>query len=144
MRAIYCFPLLFVSWPALSAVQDAAVSYLDAIQVIFSLFAILALIYFLSAFFRKTNLVQARGNNVIKVLASLALGNKERLLLVQVGEEQILLSTGSSGINKIHSLKKQIQPQDSTQAAWGEDRNFSSMLGKVLGGRGNGNEGKSS
>ena len=45
---------------------------------------------------------------VIRTLAVLSLGNREKLLLVQVGEEQLLLGVTNQKITFLHELKTPI------------------------------------
>ncbi|HFB64277.1 MAG TPA: flagellar biosynthetic protein FliO [Aeromonadales bacterium] len=48
------------------------------------------------------------GNGLIKILSYLPLGTREKLILVSVGDEQILISSSPQGISHIHTLQKNI------------------------------------
>lgn len=52
----------------------------------------------------------------LRVLASLPLGVRERLLLVQVGEQQLLLGVTPSGISLLHTLETMLPETTSNSA----------------------------
>lgn len=86
----------------------AGLSSFQAFKVIFALLFVLGLIFLLANFLRRVNFASFQNRNVINILATMALGSKERLLLIQVGEEQVLLSQGHGNIRKLHTLSKNI------------------------------------
>lgn len=45
-------------------------------------------------------------NNALQVVGSLSLGQRERIVVVQVGDEQLVLGVTSSQINTLHLLPK--------------------------------------
>ncbi|MGH8354860.1 MAG: flagellar biosynthetic protein FliO, partial [Pseudomonas sp.] len=61
------------------------------VQLLLGLLLVVGLIFLLAWLLRRVQQIGPRGGQVIKLLASQALGPRERLLLVQVGGEQILL-----------------------------------------------------
>ncbi|WP_440904037.1 flagellar biosynthetic protein FliO [Catenovulum sp. SX2] len=76
--------------------------------MLFGLCATIAIIYALAGLARKTNLGQFK-NSTMQVLAVLPLTAKEKLLLVQVGDSQLLLGVTSQSINL---LKEFSEPLD--------------------------------
>lgn len=68
----------------------------------------IAIIYLLAGLARKTNLGQFK-NSTMQVLAVLPLSAKEKLLLVQVGDSQLLLGVTGQSINL---LKEFTEPLD--------------------------------
>ncbi|EWH09733.1 flagellar protein FliO [Catenovulum agarivorans DS-2] len=76
--------------------------------MLFGLVVTIAVIYLLAGLARKTNLGQFK-NSTMQVLAVLPLSAKEKLLLVQVGECQLLLGVTGQSINL---LKEFSQPLD--------------------------------
>ena len=77
--------------------------------------------------------VQRLGPNngkVIKIVATQALSPRDRLVLVQVGNEQILLGLTPGRITPLHVLKEPVQvPGTSTQAT----PEFAKRLMEILG-----------
>jgi flagellar protein FliO/FliZ len=69
---------------------------------------------------------------MIRIVSSLALNSKDRLLLVQIGEEQILISASPGRIGKVHELQAPVDPAsfDSLQKTRG--RSFNSLFTQVL------------
>lgn len=82
-----------------------------AAQVILGLVVVVGLMLLLAWLARRTNLVpNSLGNQgAIHNLAVQSLGSKEKLLLVQVGEEQLLLGITSQQITCLHKLTTPIQ-----------------------------------
>ena len=67
-------------------------------QLTLSLVAILALIFAISWVVKRFKLAGPRGRGGITVLDELAVGPRERILLIRVGESQVLIGVGSSGL----------------------------------------------
>lgn len=129
--------ILLMLAPLKAAAADTAVaapSFSQAFQVVLALLLVLGLIALLATFFRRMNFIQGQGRNVISVLATMAVGNKERLLLIQVGDDQILVSQGHGDIRKIHTLTRHVDVQDTDRLAQGGG--FQRILDNLLERRG--------
>ena len=61
------------------------------VQLLLGLLLVIGLIFLLAWLVRRVQQIVPRGGQVIKVLATQALGPRDRLVLVQVGNEQVLL-----------------------------------------------------
>jgi len=83
---------------------------MDASSMILSLLMVLALIIISALVLKRFNLTQ-QSSNQLKVVASLPLGAKERILVVQIGEEQLVLGVSSQQISLLKSLEKPIDIQ---------------------------------
>lgn len=71
---------------------------------LFALALVLGLIFGLAWLARRMpGLAGMRGNG-LRVIASTPLGARERLVVVEVGEQQLLLGTGASGTRLLHVL----------------------------------------
>lgn len=86
-------------------------SSLDAVSMIISLLIVLALIV-VSAFILKKFNLQQSSNSQMKVVSSLSLGAKERLVVVQVGKEQLLLGVGQQQVTLIKTLEEPIEVKE--------------------------------
>ncbi|MGI2012792.1 flagellar biosynthetic protein FliO [Shewanella oncorhynchi] len=71
------------------------------------LILVLLLIFALAYLLRRFNLVPTT-NGVLKTIAATSLGQKERLVLVQVGEQQYLLGVSSQQVSLIDKLAEPI------------------------------------
>jgi flagellar protein FliO/FliZ len=67
---------------------------------------------------------------VIKVVASQALGPRDRLVLVQVGGEQILLGLSAGRISPLHVLSEPVHLPDGEPASAEFAQRLMELLGK--------------
>lgn len=79
----------------------------DAGSMILSLLMVLALIFVSALVLKRFNFTQ-QNNGQLKVVASLSLGVKERLVVAQVGEQQLVLGVTTQQITLIKSLEEPI------------------------------------
>jgi flagellar protein FliO/FliZ len=66
-------------------------------QLTLSLLAIVALILAISWALKRLKLTAPRGSGAMAVVDELSLGPRDRILLVRIGESQVLLGVGASG-----------------------------------------------
>lgn len=78
------------------------------LQMVLSLGIIIVLILFCAYAVRKVNFARVRSDNAIKIVASLSLGAREKLVLIQIGGQQILFSMTPGAINKIVSFDEPV------------------------------------
>ena len=94
-------------------------------DVLFALIAVLALVFVLAWGMRRMQGFAGGGNHHVRVIAQVALSTRERLMLVEVAGEQILLGVGSTGIRTLHVLKEPIDEADQSDTrpfrAWLQD-----------------------
>ncbi len=93
--------LSLFSFPALSQSSGATVGTIASIFL--SLFLVVALVFALGFVMRRFNVTQS-GSAQLKPVASMMLGNRERLMVVQVGEEQHLLGITAQNISHLSKL----------------------------------------
>ncbi|MGL5947518.1 MAG: flagellar biosynthetic protein FliO [Aeromonas sp.] len=86
-----------------SEVSRSVFASVDMSQWLLSMLLIIGLIVALAWLMKKTKLANALGGAHIKVLATVPLGAKERLLLVDVGGEQVLLGVTAQQITALHT-----------------------------------------
>jgi len=77
---------------------------MNAVSMILSLFIVLAVIVVSAYLLKRFNIIQNTTQD-LKVVASLPLTAKEKLVVVQVGEKQLLLGVTNQQINLIESLE---------------------------------------
>ena len=101
-------------------------------QLVGALVLIVAAIAVLAWFLRRVPGVTPPTAGLIRILAVRSIGARERLLLVQVGSEQILLAVTAAGVQLLHTLA---HPIDSPpEEPWSGD--FASLLERLkTGGR---------
>ena len=81
---------------------------LDAMSMIISLLMVLALIIVSAWILKKFNLAN-KSVSGMQVISSLPLGHKEKLVVVQVADEQLLLGVSAQQINLIKTLEKPLE-----------------------------------
>lgn len=82
------------------------------LQVTFSLALVLAAVFAAAWLVRRLRGFGKFGVNVIQVVADAPLGTKERAVLVQVGEQQLLLGVTPGQVNLLHVLAQPVSPPD--------------------------------
>lgn len=85
-----------------------ATGYLS--QLVGGLVLVLLAIVILAWFLRRVPGVATPGLGAIRILAVRAIGARERLMLVQVGSEQILIAVTAAGVRHLHTLAQPIEP----------------------------------
>ena len=100
-------------------------------QLVFGLLLVLGLIFFLAWLLRRVQQAGPAGKGqVIELIGSRALGPRDRLMLVQVGNEQILLGLSPGTITALHVLKEPVQVPGGTEKATPE---FAQRLMELMG-----------
>jgi flagellar protein FliO/FliZ len=78
-------------------------------EVAFALIVVLAAIFVIAWVVRRMRLVGNRVGGAIDVLADVPLGQKERAVLLKVGNQQILLGVAPGRVNTLHVLAEPIE-----------------------------------
>ena len=100
-------------------------------QLVFGLLLVLGLIFFLAWLLRRVQQAGPAGKGqVIELIGSRALGPRDRLMLVQVGNEQILLGLSPGTITALHVLKEPVEVPSTSEKATPE---FAQHLLRILG-----------
>jgi flagellar protein FliO/FliZ len=99
-------------------------------QLLLGLLLVIGVIFMLAWLLRRVQAIGPRGNQVIKLLASQALGPRDRLVLVQVGGEQVLLGLSAGRITPLHVLKEPVHLPDSEPASNEFAQRLMELLGK--------------
>ncbi|AUZ47440.1 flagellar biosynthetic protein FliO [Pseudomonas orientalis] len=98
-------------------------------QLLLGLLLVIGLIFVLAWLMRRVQRIGPGNAQVIELVGSRALGPRDRLVLVQVGEEQILLGITPGRITPLHVLKTPVDAA-TTGAATPE---FAQRLMELLG-----------
>lgn len=100
-------------------------------QLVLGLLLVLGLIFFLAWLLRRVQQAGPAGKGqVIDIVGSRALGPRDRLVLVQVGNEQILLGLSPGTITALHVLKEPVQVPSAEQATPEFAQRLMELLGK--------------
>jgi len=112
---------------------DTAVSVQDPLamtnlwQLTLGMIAVLGLILGIAWLLKRTGRFQMAAGGGLRVLGGLSMGTRERVVLLQVGETQLLLGVAPGRVQTLHVLDK---PLDSGKQGAGP--RFSEQLGRLL------------
>lgn len=127
--------------PLFAAPQATAVPATGAgsfVQVTIALAVVLAAVFAAAWLMQRLRSFGGGQAGSIKVITSVALGPKERAVVVQVGKQQLLLGVAPGRVSTLHVLAEQLNGQDlaaPTVSSTGQPDvpNFKSLLRKSLG-----------
>ncbi|WP_193452159.1 flagellar biosynthetic protein FliO [Pseudomonas nitroreducens] len=85
-------------------------------QLLLGLVLVVGLIFLLAWLVRRVQQVVPRGNQSIRLISSQALGPRDRLVLVQVGEEQVLLGLTPGRITALHVMRQPVHAAETEPA----------------------------
>ncbi|WP_213941449.1 flagellar biosynthetic protein FliO [Pseudomonas sp. dw_612] len=129
LSALAAEPVATATAAAAPAVSSGVAGQLT--QLVFGLLLVLGLIFFLAWLLRRVQQAGPAGKGqVIDIIGSRALGPRDRLMLVQVGNEQILLGLSPGTITALHVLKEPVHVPSATEKSTPE---FAQRLMELLG-----------
>jgi len=120
-------------------------------EMLFYLMLVVGLIFFLAWLVKKVGYNNASQNHLMKVTACLPLTTKEKLMVVQIGEEQIVIGVAPGFVGHITALKSPMDSSDTDSIVnhsvisdthtgtkkidESNSNSFSTMLAKILKGQ---------
>ena len=121
--------------------SPAAVGAGSLTQVTLSLLLVLGIVFAAAWLTRRLRGFGRFGNGALQVVTEISVGTKERVVLVQVGKQQLLLGVAPGRVNTLHVLDEPVVSQPSntllTPAADGttppHPTDFKSILKRSLG-----------
>lgn len=118
-------------WPMTALAEEGgadAAAYLA--QLIGGLALVVGAIVILGWVLRRTQGGLNRGSQAIEIVAARSVGTRERLMLIQVGNEQVLVGVAPSGMRTLHTLAQPLAAEEV------ENVDFSSALKRAVTRRG--------
>ena len=109
------------------AATDAATPTTDIVSMVLSLGMVVVLILVLAFFVKKLN-PNLTNNDEFKVIRSLPLGSRERLMVVEIDNAQHLLVVTPHSINYLHKLETPLTEKELPELA----KRFGKMLNPQL------------
>jgi flagellar protein FliO/FliZ len=97
---IVAFSLPVQAKPTTESLTSAS----SILSVFLSLLVVIAIIFAFAYVMRRFNVAQS-GNGQMRVIASLAAGTKEKIMVIEVGDEQHLLGITAHNINHLAKLE---------------------------------------
>ncbi len=118
-----------VATPAPVALTNSVLPLAGLLQVLVGLFLVLAAVAGAAWLLRRMAPGQALAGGVLKVVGAMAVGPKERVVLVEVGDTWLVLGVAPGQVNTLHTLSKQAVPGGS---AHGTPPLFSDWLKRAM------------
>ncbi len=116
---------------AKSAIEPGSADQL--IKVTLGLGLIVATIFLVAWLVKRMGYMQFGGSDQFRVVSSLVVGQRERLIIVEVGQEQIVVGVTPGRVSKLHTLARPIENPVRPQGQPG--RSFADRLKQALKGR---------
>ncbi len=88
--------------------MPSAIGAADVMGVGSGLVVVIAAIMLVGFWYSKSRAVHGSDNNVIKILATQTLGPKERIVLIEVADKQMVLGMTSSQVQTLHVFDESV------------------------------------
>lgn len=119
MRILILFFSLTLS-PLANAVQEKVATTLSSepvgfgnyLQMFLGLFIVVALIFGMAWFMRRMGNMRGMAAGNLKILGGLSVGQRERIVLIQAGNTQLLVGVAPGAIRTLHVLDELIPAND--------------------------------
>jgi flagellar protein FliO/FliZ len=130
---ICCFPLAVLAQQ--ESVEIAPVDPMSSLylaKLTGGLLLVVFIIFGLAWLMKRLNLSQHSQNGLLRIIAGLPLGTRDRIVLLQVGEEQILLGLSPGRIQKLHTLSNPLIFQQEQVSNTSFSQKFDRIMGKKV------------
>ncbi len=97
-------------------------------QLTLGMVVVLAIMLGLAWVLKRTGKFQMAAGGGLKILGGLSIGSRERVVLLQVGETQLLVGVAPGQVQALHVLEQPLETQ--AQASGG---GFADQLGRMMG-----------
>jgi flagellar protein FliO/FliZ len=108
VAVFYCplFAAAETARPAYTPTPPAAVSSGSVMQIIFSLILVLGAVAAAAWLMKRINLPQHGSASLLKVISGVAVGPRERVVLVEVNDTWLVLGVAPGQVRALHTLPK--------------------------------------
>ena len=124
-------PLIAPSYVLAAGPGSSGVSSVYLLKLFLALVFVLLIFLVLAKVVRQMNGVTGSASSgPLSIIASLSVGSRERIVILKVGEEQLLVGISPAGIVKLHNLDEAIEAEGLPLS-----NSFKSQLNSILGDR---------
>jgi flagellar protein FliO/FliZ len=113
-----------------------AVSSGGIMQIIFSLLLVLAAIVLVAWLLKRMNVAQQGAGHQLKVLGGVSIGQRERIVLVEIEDTWLVVGVGPGQIRTLHTLQKiedrGQRAEESSPNPQSSENKFARLLSSVL------------
>ncbi len=122
---LVCFTALAADPAAPAPVPGSASPVLDMFKVLLGLIVVLGVMAGVLWVMKRSGLGPAQGGGVVKIVGGVSVGNRERVLVLEVADQWIVVGVAPGSVNALANLPRQEQfaqaaakPQAGQFAAW--------------------------
>ncbi|MDH4283765.1 MAG: flagellar biosynthetic protein FliO [Gallionellaceae bacterium] len=129
-------------WPHLAFAEQAArpaytppppaVSYASMAQVIFSLLLVLVAFVLVARLLKRMNMPRQGAGSLLKVVSGVAVGQRERIMLVEVNDTWLVVGVAPGQVRTLHTMPKAELPELKGDSQAVADSKFQGWLKKVM------------
>lgn len=135
--------LLFIAPASANAAEGTRPSYTppppavssgSILQIIFSLLLVLAAIVLVAWLLKRMNVAQQGSAHLLKVLGGVSIGQRERIVLVEIKDTWLVVGVGPGQIRTLHTLQKAENPVADLQSSANQppENKFSHLLSSII------------
>jgi flagellar protein FliO/FliZ len=119
---------------AVEPIAPQSSSWGALLQALFALLVVLAALFAFLWLLRRMSPLQSGAQGAVRVVGGVMLGTRERLVIVEVADQWLLIGVAAGQVNHLHTMPK---PADySAPAASGAPAGFAGKLAELLGRQG--------
>lgn len=101
----------------------------EMLQMVMGLMFVIAIILGVAWFIRRMGTFQQMSHGALKILGGLSIGQRERVVLIQVGDKQLLVGVAPGQIRTLHVLDSALKVNTNQKA---DNTSFSEKLQSVI------------
>lgn len=117
--------------PAYTPPPPAAMSSGSVMQIIFSLILVLGAVALVAWIMKRINLPQHGAASLLKVISGVAVGQRERIVLVEVNDTWLVVGVAPGQVRTLHTMPKGALPSG-TQLSSAPDGKFQMWLKQMV------------
>ena len=92
----------------IASLSTEPVGLTNYLQMFFGLFIIVALIFGMAWFMRRMGRINGIASSELKVISGISVGQRERVILLQAGETQLLVGVAPGRVTTLHVMDEPI------------------------------------
>jgi flagellar protein FliO/FliZ len=135
LAAVLYFPFFAAAEtarPAYTPTPPAAVSSGSVMQIIFSLILVLAAVAVVAWVMKRINLPQHGAASLLKVISGVAVGPRERVVLMEVNDTWLIVGVAPGQVRTLHTMPKGTLPSGAAHSASAPDGKFQMWLKQMV------------
>jgi flagellar protein FliO/FliZ len=133
--AALCWPLFAaaeIARPAYTPPPPASMTSGSVMQVVFSLILVLAAVALVAWLLKRISLPQHGAASLLKVVGGVAVGQRERVVLVEVNDTWLIVGVAPGQVRTLHTMPKGHIPAHSEHAFGNADGKFQMWLRQMV------------